>query len=91
MRQANVVPVYKKGPKHIPGSYRPVYLICMFCKMSKHVVSSQVMWHLEGKNILYRQHDFNWKRSCKTQLLGFLEDHRDLQKGLQTDVIIMNL
>ena len=32
-RTANVSPIYKKGPKHSPGNYRPVSLTSVCCKM----------------------------------------------------------
>jgi hypothetical protein len=74
-RQANVVPIYKKGPKQLPGNYRPV-----------------TSRHLEGRNILTdRQHSFRGKRSCVTQLLELVEDlHRGMQKGWQTDIIVLH-
>jgi hypothetical protein len=58
----------------------------------EHIVSSQIMRHLEGKNILTdRQHGFRGKRSYETQLLELVEDlHRGMQKGRQTGIIVMD-
>ena len=32
-RKANVGPIFKKGPKYIPGNYRPVSLTSIVCKL----------------------------------------------------------
>jgi ribonuclease P/MRP protein subunit RPP40 len=58
----------------------------------EHIVSSQIMQHLKGKNILTdRQHRFRGKRSCETQLLELVEDlHRGMQKGRQMDIVVMD-
>jgi hypothetical protein len=91
-RQANVVPIYKKGPKSIPANYRPVSLTCICSKLMEHIMSSNIMKHLENNNILYgKQHGFRSRRSCETQLLELVEDlHRNMQGGQQTDVVVMD-
>ena len=91
-RQANVAPIYKKGPKQIPANYRPVSLTCICSKLMEHILSSNFMRHLEANNILYgKQHGFRAKRSCETQLLELVEDlHRNIQAGQQTDLIVMD-
>ena len=50
------------------------------------------MTHLDNNNILYDlQHGFRSKRSTETQLLAFTQDVlKNLRKGTQTDVIIMD-
>ena len=39
-KSANVVPIYKKGSKHLPVNYRPVSLICICSKLMEHIVVS---------------------------------------------------
>jgi hypothetical protein len=90
--QANVSPIYKKGDKSSPANYRPVSLTCIACKMMEHIVTSQLMQHANRHDLLYDlQYGFREKRSCETQLLGFVDDlMKNMQGKSQTDVIIMD-
>ena len=64
---ANVVPIFKKGEKYKPSNYRPVPLTCTCCKIMEHVISSNIMKHLESENILFEWRDgFRSKRSTET-------------------------
>jgi hypothetical protein len=47
INHANVAPVYKKGDKHHPANYRPIYLTCISCKLLEHVIASNMMEHLD--------------------------------------------
>ena len=40
--------IYIEGPKYIPSNYWLVPLTCICCKLPKHMVSSNIMKHLEG-------------------------------------------
>ena len=48
-RNANVVPVYKKGKWSVPSNYRPISLTCVTCKLMEHIVTSHIMWHASHK------------------------------------------
>ena len=37
-RQANVIPIFKKGEKYLASNYRPVSLTCICCKLLEHIV-----------------------------------------------------
>ena len=91
-RHANVCPVYKKGDKHDAINYRPISLTCICSKLLEHIVSSNVMRHLEDNKILYDlQHGFRSSRSCETQLLSFVQElAKDNNDNIQTDIIIMD-
>jgi len=91
-RKANVVPVYKKGPKQLAANYRPVSLTCIVCKLLEHVVASQITDHLERSSILHdKQHGFRAKRSCETQLLEFMQElHSSADHGHQVDIVVMD-
>ena len=91
-RQANVVPIFKKGPKSLAENYRPVSLTCICSKIMEHIITSNMMRHLENNNILHgKQFGFRAGRSCELQLLELVEDiHRNLQKGQQTDLVVMD-
>jgi len=96
-KQANVVPIFKKGEKYNPANYRPVSLTCICSKLLEHILVSNIMRHLMEYNILVdAQHGFRSKRSCDTQLVQFIHDltqNMDSafnKKHKQTDVIIMD-
>ena len=91
-KTANVVPIYKKGSKHLPSNYRPVSLTCICSKMLEHIVVSQITSHLDRHSILSNnQHGFRKGRSCETQLLDFVHDlHNDTIKGGQVDAVVMD-
>jgi hypothetical protein len=69
-RQANVIPVFKKGEIYLANNYRPVSLTCICCKILEHIVVTNILNHLDEHKILVDcQHGFRAKRSCETQLL----------------------
>jgi len=89
--QANVTPVFKKGEKFKPSNYRPVSLTCIACKLLEHIVVSNTLDHLDINNILVdNQHGFRARRSCETQLVGFVHDLTQSIKRGQVDVAIMD-
>ena len=58
----------------------------------EHIITSDIMTHLENNNILYDlQHGFRKSRSCESQLLQFIQElAKNNNKNIQTDLIIMN-
>ena len=86
-----MTPIYKKGDKTNPASYRPVSLACICCKLLEYIICSSLMQHLKQNNILYPlQHGFRGKHSCKTQLIEFVHDiASNMQKGIQNDGVVM--
>lgn len=91
-KNAYVTPVYKKGPKSKPENYRPISLTCISCKVLEHIITSNIMTHLDKNNLLFpNQHGFRSRVSCETQLIQFTQDlYDDLNEGGQTDVIVMD-
>ena len=91
-REANVVPIYKKGDKSTPANYRPISLTCICCKLMEHVLASNIMRFGDRNNIIFPlQFGFRKNMSCEQQLLGFVSDlHNNLDEGNQTDVLIMD-
>lgn len=91
-KNANVTPVYKKGPKFKPENYRPISLTCVCCKVMEHIITSNIMAHLDRNNLLFQnQHGFRSRLSCETQLIEFTQDLFDtLNQGGQTDVVVMD-
>ena len=73
-RDANIVPIYKKGDKQQPSNYRLVSLTSISCKIMEHIVHSNIMGHFEKNNILCdEQHGFRKKRSCESQPITTIE------------------
>ena len=89
----SIVPVFKKGDKHLAVNYRPVSLTSITCKLMEHIMHSQVMDHLDEHSILCDiQHDFRSKRSCETQLIITIEEiARKLVTGEQVDIILLDV
>ena len=91
-KEANVVPLFKKGDKSKAENYRPISLTSLSCKLLEHVVHSNVMHHLDKFHILdTAQHGFRKRRSCVTQLIDTLSDYADcLKKSEQIDAILLD-
>ena len=91
-KHANVAPAFKKGEKYKPINYRPISLTCISCKLMEHIITSNIMTHLESNNILYNlQHGFRKHRSCESQLIDFIQELADKDNdNIQTDLIIMD-
>ena len=91
-RQANVIPVFKKGEIYLASNYRPVSLTCICCKILEHIVVTSILSQLDAHKILVDcQHGFRDKRSCEIQLLTISHELvENLHKGIQTDLIILD-
>ena len=89
---ANITPIYKKGSKYDASNYRPISLTCISSKLMEHIIASSIMRHADNHNILYPlQHGFRDRRSCETQLLGFVNDLvNTMHTGSQTDILVMD-
>jgi hypothetical protein len=89
---ANITALFKKGKKSDPANYRPVSLTSVTCKLLEHILFRHLMNHLEKYDILSSfQHGFRANHSCDSQLLITAEDlARNLDHGLQTDVLILD-
>ena len=67
---ANVVPVFKRGDKHLMSNYRPISLTSLVVKIMERLVQDEVMKFLTDNNKLSDiQHGFRPRHSCQTQLL----------------------
>ena len=44
---ANISPLLKKGDRSLACNYRPVSLTCVPCRLLEHIVSSNIMAHLD--------------------------------------------
>jgi hypothetical protein len=91
-RDARIVPVFKKGEKHLPSNYRPISLTSIVCKVLEHIIHSNIMSHFDRYNILTdKQHGFRSKRSCETQLVKTIQKiAQNLTSKRQVDVILLD-
>ena len=89
---ANVTPLFKKGDRSKPNNYRPISLTSITSKIFEHILSSNIMKHLEANNILNgHQHGFRHGYSCETQLISLVQDLcLNYDKDIQTDLISMD-
>ena len=92
-KQATVSPVFKKGDRSKPENYRPISLTSICCKVSEHIIVSEVMKHLDEQKILADcQHGFRKKRSTETQLIITTHDLAAiLNRQSQADVAVLRL
>ena len=92
---AFLCPLFKKGEKGDTGlasNYRSISLTSILCKVLEHVVTTNVVSHMDKHNLLYDlQHGFRSKRSCETQLVMLIEDlMRNSIAGNQTDLVLLD-
>ena len=72
---SNVVPVHKKGDKHLPSNYRPISLTSIVVKIMERIIHRQLIATLEHHNILDDcQFGFRHKRSTVSLLLEAVND-----------------
>ena len=58
-KNANVMPIFKKGQKSSPANYRPVSLTSVVCKLFERIIQSKIVEHLETNKLLKKsQHGF---------------------------------
>jgi hypothetical protein len=73
-KQANVTPIYKKGPRELSCNYRPVSLTSHICKVLESIIRDSLVDYLHRNNLIRAtQHGFVKKGSCLTNLLEFLQ------------------
>jgi len=72
---ANIVPVHKKGDKHLPSNYRPISLTSIVVKVMERIIHCQLVRALESKHLISdSQHGFRHKCSTVTLLLSAIND-----------------
>ncbi|KAK4813551.1 hypothetical protein QYF61_009594 [Mycteria americana] len=91
-RLANVMPIFKKGRKEDPGSYRPVSLTSVPGKLMEQIILSAITQHVEdNQGIKPSQHGFRKGRSCLTNLISFYDKVTHLvDEGKAVDVVYLD-
>ena len=89
-RLANVMPIFKKGRKGDPGSYRPISLTLVSGKVMERIISGTIMDQLKvNQGIRPSQHGFTNGRSCLTNLISFYDKVTHLvDEGKAVDVAL---
>ena len=73
-RLANAMPIFKKGQKDDPGSYRPISLTSVPGKVMERIISGTIMDQLKvNQGIRPSQHGFTNGRSGLTNLISFYD------------------
>ena len=73
-RLANVTPIFKKGWKDNPGSYRPISLTLVPGKVMERIILGAIMDQLQvNQGIRSSQHRLMNGRSCLTNLISFYD------------------
>ncbi|GAB0207364.1 mitochondrial enolase superfamily member 1, partial [Grus japonensis] len=91
-RLANVTPIYKKGQKEDPGTYRPVSLTSVPGKIMERFILSALTRHVQdNQGIRPSQHGFMKGRSCLTNLISFYDKVTHLvDEGKAVDVVYLD-
>ena len=86
---ANIIPVHKKGAKDHVENYRPISLLSIISKTLERCVLNHLSNRIQTE-IHSAQYGFVSGRSSTAQLLSTLQTiGKNLDKGLQTDVVFM--
>lgn len=89
-KEANIVPVPKKGDIHEICNYRPISLLSLVSKVLEHAVHIHVSDFVKS-SLHDLQHGFRQRRSCTTQLVGVFHDvGKALDCGKETDMIYLD-
>merc|ERR1712035_37560 len=88
-RQANVVPVFKKGGEGEVSSYRPISLTSVVRKMLESIIAKNIRKHLELHNLIVdSQHGFTKGKLCLSNFLSFYRQvYEAADKNISYDVI----
>ena len=91
-KEANVVPLFKKGDKKEVSNYRPVSLTSLVGKILEKVIKNRICDFLEKNGLIMdSQHGFRTGRSCLTNLLSFFEYvTRKLDEASDVDIIYLD-
>ena len=90
-KEANITPLFKKGSRNKPESYRPVSVTSVVCKLLETLIREHMVKFLvKLKLINTSQHGFLKARSCLTNLLCFFEEiTKWVDDGSPVDVVTL--
>ena len=87
-----MTPIFKKGRKNDPGSYRPISFTSVPGKVMERIISGTIMDQLKvNQRIRPSQHGFMNGRSCLTNLISFYDKvTRLVDEGQAVDVVYLD-
>ena len=91
-KEANIIPLFKKGSRNKSENYRPVSLTSVICKLLERLIKDHMVDFLVKHNLLNSsQHGFLKARSCLTNMLCFLEEiTKWIDIGSPVDIIYLD-
>ena len=91
-KNANIIPIFKKGSRCKSENYRPVSLTSVICKLLESLLRDHMIDFLTRHSLINQtQHGFLKGRSCLTNLLDFMEHiSKWADDGSPVDVIYLN-
>ena len=90
-RKALVTPIFKNRDKDCVANNRPISLTCICSKLLEHIITKNIITHLEHHNFLFPlQQGFCELRSHESQLIEFVNNTIGNPRAKETDVIVMD-
>ena len=91
-KEANIIPLLKKGLRNKSVDYRPVSLTSVICKLLETIIRDHIMdFFIKHKLINPSQHGFLKSKSCLTNLLCFFEEvTKWVDEGSPVDIIYLD-
>lgn len=91
-KDANIIPIFKKGNRSEPGNYRPVSLTCILGKILESIIKEKLCQHFDKYNLIRdTQHGFLSGKSCLTNLIEFFEQvTEDLDSEKSVDLVYLD-
>ena len=91
-KEANIIPLFKKGSRNKSDNYRPVSLTSVICKLLERLIKDHMVEFLVKHKLLHSsQHGFLEARSCLTNMLCFLEEiTKWIDVGSPVDIIYLD-
>ena len=91
-KEANIIPLFKKGSINKSENYRLVSLTSVICKLLEKLIKDHVVdLYVRHKLLNPSQHGFLKARSCLTYMLCFLEEiTKWIDKGSPVDIICLD-
>ena len=91
-KEANTIPLFKKGSRNKSENYRPVSLTSVICKLLERLIKDHMVDFLVKHKLLNSsQHGFLKARSCLTNMLCFLEEiTKWIDVGSPVDIIYLD-
>ena len=83
LKEANVIPVYKKGPKNSLDNYRPISLLPVLSKVFEKVLNSQISKVIDNGFIDDNQYGFRKGHSTEDAVLKFVDEIEKKLSGKQ--------